>query len=251
MSDVHAVAAVRDQDNVWDYYQSDGLAIFDDAVPRLGWLYRQARRLVPAGQPRTLNIGIGNGWLERRCHAAGWASWGLDPNPRSVEALRAQGVQAVVGGIEAMPFDDASYDIVFSSEVFEHLLDDLLDRGLGEIHRVLAPGGYLVGTVPCNERLDLKSVVCPACSHVHHAFGHHQSFGRPRLEALFRKAGLEPRYFSTRSFPPFASRAFKGKLKSLVWYLLGRFGAQAADAKIAFVVQRPAAGRAKPVLAAT
>jgi SAM-dependent methyltransferase len=45
-----------------------------------------------------------------------------------------------------LPFEDAKFDSVFSSEVFEHLF--FLPRNLAEIHRVLKPGGKLLITVP-------------------------------------------------------------------------------------------------------
>jgi len=45
-----------------------------------------------------------------------------------------------------LPFEDASFDSVFSSEVFEHLF--LLPQNLNEIDRVLKPGGKLLLTVP-------------------------------------------------------------------------------------------------------
>lgn len=243
MTDASPALTARDQDKVWDYYQTDGIAIFDDAVPRLAGLFREAQRGATGQTLRTLNIGVGNAWLEQRCQQAGWDSWGLDPNPRAAEGLRAKGIHGVTAGIEAMPLPEGHFDVVFSSEVFEHLLDDLLLAGLREIRRVLRPDGRLIGTVPCNEQLALRRVVCPACDHVHHAFGHHQSFSQERLASLFRAAGLAPVFFRTRSFPPFARRDMKGKLKSAVWYALGRFGAQAADAKIMFVARPVAEGR--------
>jgi ubiquinone/menaquinone biosynthesis C-methylase UbiE len=47
---------------------------------------------------------------------------------------------------ERLPFRDASFRTVFSSSVLEHVDD--LGRGLAEITRVLAPGGYMVHIVP-------------------------------------------------------------------------------------------------------
>ncbi len=43
------------------------------------------------------------------------------------------------GRAEALPFEDASFDVVFSSCAFEHLPD--LDGALAEARRVLVPGG--------------------------------------------------------------------------------------------------------------
>lgn len=45
-----------------------------------------------------------------------------------------------------MPFEDASFDVVFSTEVLEHVLDP--DVYLMEVKRVLKPGGMFFFTVP-------------------------------------------------------------------------------------------------------
>ncbi|MGH9775204.1 MAG: class I SAM-dependent methyltransferase [Candidatus Acidiferrales bacterium] len=55
-------------------------------------------------------------------------------------------LSGVVTGAERLPFADAQFDTVLFLEVLEHLDDDA--AGLREIHRILAPGGKLVLSVP-------------------------------------------------------------------------------------------------------
>jgi SAM-dependent methyltransferase len=52
----------------------------------------------------------------------------------------------VAASSERLPFRDGSFHTVFSSSVLEHVVD--LDRGLAELTRVLAPGGYMVHVLP-------------------------------------------------------------------------------------------------------
>ncbi len=52
-----------------------------------------------------------------------------------------------------LPFDDGAFDLVWSSEVIEHVADTA--RWLSEVRRVLAPGGRLVMTTPSHGRLRL------------------------------------------------------------------------------------------------
>jgi len=48
--------------------------------------------------------------------------------------------------MQNMPYPDCSFDIVVHSDTLEHVPDPL--AGLRECHRILAPGGYCVFTVP-------------------------------------------------------------------------------------------------------
>jgi SAM-dependent methyltransferase len=51
-----------------------------------------------------------------------------------------------LGPAEALPFEDASFDLVTGLDVVEHLDDDV--AGLSEMRRVLRPGGRAVLFVP-------------------------------------------------------------------------------------------------------
>jgi SAM-dependent methyltransferase len=65
--------------------------------------------------------------------------------PRAREALRrTKGVLQSVG--ETLPFADATFDVVFSHEVLEHVADDVLCAR--EMVRVTRPGGRIVIFVP-------------------------------------------------------------------------------------------------------
>jgi SAM-dependent methyltransferase len=59
------------------------------------------------------------------------------------ERVRAGGIQA---NALALPFADGSFDRVVASEVLEHIPDDL--TAIGELARVLRPGGTMAVTVP-------------------------------------------------------------------------------------------------------
>ena len=48
--------------------------------------------------------------------------------------------------LQALPFEDRSYDFVFASHVLEHVVDD--DKALSEIRRILKPGGVALLPVP-------------------------------------------------------------------------------------------------------
>lgn len=59
------------------------------------------------------------------------------------------GVEAVVGDVVDLgAFGDATFDAVMASNLLEHLSHDDVDRCLGEVHRVLRPGGHLLLVQP-------------------------------------------------------------------------------------------------------
>lgn len=47
---------------------------------------------------------------------------------------------------EALPFEDASFDVVFANSVFSHLAPDLMRHSLDEIQRCVRPGGLMILT---------------------------------------------------------------------------------------------------------
>ncbi len=53
--------------------------------------------------------------------------------------------------VQNLTFPDASFDIVITQDVFEHVPN--AEAGFKEIHRVLKPGGYHIFTVPFDRRL--------------------------------------------------------------------------------------------------
>ena len=53
-----------------------------------------------------------------------------------------------------LPFDDASFDVVYASHVLEHIEDDL--KAISEIRRVLKPGGVAILPVPVVAEVTLE-----------------------------------------------------------------------------------------------
>ncbi len=212
------------QEKIWDYFQLEAVDNFDDAVPRLDFLFRQLLKLTRARHPRVLNIGTGNAWMERRCMAQGFDVRALDPSAATIEKLIAEGIAGKVGSIASMPYDDGQFDAVFCSEVLEHLDDNSLGPGLAEVARVLKPGGHLIGTVPFREDLAAGMVVCPDCGTVFHRWGHHRAFDKDSLRAALAGDGLRVVTLRTYAFADYSRKLPLNSLRQRLRWILGRIG---------------------------
>ena len=93
---------------------------------------------------------------------------------------------AVRGNAYALPFADASFDRVIAAEVLEHLPEDV--DAMGELTRVLRPGGLLAVTVP---RWGPEKV-CWALSDAYHEVegGHVRIYRGSELVSRLRGTGL-------------------------------------------------------------
>lgn len=141
---------------------------------------------------RCLDFGAGSGHLIDALLDAGLQAAAFEPAAGRRETIRAQfvgrpGFLGVVG-LE----QDGDYDVVFATEVVEHILEQQFDATLAAIARFLAPSGLLVLTTPHNEDLDLSSCICPNCGTLFHRWQHVRSFTPASLEAVLRRHGVEP-----------------------------------------------------------
>ena len=89
-----------------------------------------------------LDFGCGIGDFLKFCNTA----IGVDVDPDIVAFCRSRGFDAYVSDRGGLPFDDHSFDSVVMDNVLEHIEEP--QSILGEILRVLKPGGVLLVGVP-------------------------------------------------------------------------------------------------------
>lgn len=97
---------------------------------------------------RILEIGCGCGGLLSYMRHRGFNAIGVEINRDKVErGKELYGQQPIeVVNTEILPFEDASFDIVLSFDVFEHIPDSV--QHLQEVARVLKPRGYYLLQTP-------------------------------------------------------------------------------------------------------
>jgi len=78
----------------------------------------------------------------------GWtpALHGTDRNALRLARAAASGAALTRASLLALPYPDAAFDVVLCNHVLEHIPD--FASALGELHRVIRPGGLLIVGVP-------------------------------------------------------------------------------------------------------
>ena len=127
---------MADHDEYFEYLKSRSQL---GAVYRRYWLYPKLTRRL-AG--RTLDIGCGIGdMLMHRNNTVG-----VDINPHTVAFCNASGASAMLMQPDELPFANGEFDSVLMDNVLEHIPRP--QRLLGEVRRVLQPGGRVLVGVP-------------------------------------------------------------------------------------------------------
>ena len=165
------------------FYESFWADAPDDPEP---WAWERRRALllgsVRPGE-RVLDLGCGAGRFVAALAAAGADPVGVEVAEAALERARRVAPGADLRLVEpdgSLPLEHRSVDVVWCSEVLEHVAD--LGQVLLEVRRVLRPGGRLVATVPFHGRLQGAAIALT------------------RFEAHFDPLGQHLRFFTRRSF---------------------------------------------------
>nr|MBA2529198.1 class I SAM-dependent methyltransferase [Euzebyales bacterium] len=132
------------------HYDDKWSISFDDRC--IDYALGRFRQAVPAAGvfDRVLEVGCGTGFFLLNLAQAGVVGEAhcTDISPGMVGACVANGrrlgldVHGRVADVEALPYDDAGFDLVLGHAFVHHLPDP--DTALAELRRVLRPGGRLV-----------------------------------------------------------------------------------------------------------
>jgi SAM-dependent methyltransferase len=112
------------------------------------------RTLLPLANARVADLGCGNAQMARRMLTEAGAdsvvALEVDriQHEKNVLEPATPGLALMLGGAEAIPLPDASFDIATMFKSLHHVPMDAMDRALVEIRRVLAPGGLLYVSEP-------------------------------------------------------------------------------------------------------
>ena len=160
------------------------------------WAWERRRALLLAearAGERVLDLGCGAGRFVAALREAGADPVGVELAEAALERARANVPGADLRLVEAdgsLPLEHASVDLVWCSEVLEHIADT--EHALLEVRRVLRPGGRVLITVPFHGRAKAALIALLRFDRHFDPTGQHLRFyTRPSLARTLDRAGFE------------------------------------------------------------
>ena len=138
---------------------------------------------------RVLDVGAGAGNMMHHLAHYGDEIVGLEYNPKPIPVAKERGWDVRQGDAAAMPFEDASFDIVTLLDTVEHIEDE--KAVLAETFRVTKRGGTMLVTVPAFMWL---------WSHNDVINMHHRRYTAPELKQKLEAEGWEVPYCGYNNF---------------------------------------------------
>jgi GT2 family glycosyltransferase/SAM-dependent methyltransferase len=203
----------------------------------LGFFYREKMRAIhriapdlPAGE--VLEVGGGRSGLARLLYpGAHVTTVDVDEELATAGPNQDPRVRFVVADATALPFADASFDVVTFFDVLEHIRDDA--RAAAEALRVLRPGGFVLVTTPSHHwrfpYYRALAPICPTDEDMIAEWGHvRRGYAPPDLARLFGRAPVKTAGFITpltalghdlawSKLPEPARRALCGLVSPMTW----------------------------------
>jgi len=175
---------------VRDYYEE----LWQRLPPQLAPPHGEVRRAFLLGEVRSgdraLDLGCGAGQFTTLLADTGAQAVGADVAEAALARARAVDPRLDLRLVPVdgpLPLEDNAFDLVWSSEVIEHVADTA--RWLSEVRRVLAPGGRLLLTTPAHGRLQvalggIERMSDPLGDHLH-------LYTRRSLQGLLKQFGFD------------------------------------------------------------
>ena len=135
--------------------------------------------LIPSDVKTIIDIGCGDGTITNEL-AKKYKVTGVD---RSDNALKFVTTTKILSSSEKIDVLDKSFDMVFSSELLEHLEDKVFYATIKEMKRIRKK--YIFLTVPNNETPGKDFIKCPNCDWIFNRAYHLRSLNLKKIKEYF------------------------------------------------------------------
>lgn len=137
--------------------------------------------IIPSDVKTIIDIGCGNGHITNALSKK-FDITGVD---RSQNALRHVESKKIKASCDQVPVEDKSFDLVFSSELIEHLEDDVFYKTIEEFKRISKK--YIFLSIPNRENVKKNLIQCPECHYIYNRSYHLRGFTLAKIKKYFEE----------------------------------------------------------------
>ncbi|MHA1381562.1 MAG: class I SAM-dependent methyltransferase [Candidatus Helarchaeota archaeon] len=134
---------------------------------------------IPKDVESIIDIGAGNGTITNVLNKH-YRVKGVERNEKAAKYIESE---KIVGSCENINIADQSFDMVFSSELLEHLEKDIFTKSIQEMKRLSRK--YIFLTFPNSETIEKDFIQCPYCKKVFNRTYHIRSLDIDDIYDLF------------------------------------------------------------------
>jgi len=150
---------------------------------------------VPLGS-RVLDVGCGTGEISLEIQKRGYKVIGIDFSRVAIEIATEQGLTCQVVDVdEGLPFSDDEFDVIWATDIVEHVFDPIFV--LKEMNRVLVSDGVLLATIPYDLHLSNRLRILIGKSYQENVYKrykqykHHTFFSLGLLKYMMKEASFD------------------------------------------------------------
>lgn len=142
---------------------------------------------IPSDVKAIIDIGCGDGAITNELAKESYKVTALDISKEALQHLTPD-IKSFVANASQTPLRDNYADLVFTSEMLEHLPKITFNKAIPELKRLSKK--YIFISVPNNEKLRKRFSKCYSCDHEFHLYKHFRSFTVSKLKKIFNEYKL-------------------------------------------------------------
>lgn len=165
----------KDSNQYYESYNWDKAQLSSKLTSKINIIFKT----IPSDTRTIIDVGCGDGTISNKL-AEYFDVYATD---RSVNALKFLDTNKFCSSANSLPLKDSSFDLVFSSEMIEHLPEDIFQNAIHEFKRISRKYIYL--TFPNDENVEKNFVKCPNCNLVFNKIYHLRKLNKNIIRDLF------------------------------------------------------------------